>query len=283
MTTALTASRIRTVAEINARIGAGSAIVWTTAELLARTRGGGPGLEVDIVSVAFESNISGTAAMVIVPVAGRGVFTRAESIWLNGVPGVPGPAPNERLGVVDTMIYADQKPERGAPEYTGAELLRDLVSGEEIDVDCVALEGSRHTAKARLRDLEFARFYVYNAFLPADLPAAVVGVMGRGSRVLVNGADAVILGSGTRDGAGARSWSLAADMRDMDAGLMGVGAAPRNMIAIPVPVLDAGVLEGLAGWASHQPASEERERAAGQVRRRIADCRFTLTDTDDAL
>ena len=52
--------------------------------------------DIDIVTFGLEGSISGSAMMLLVPVAERGVFTRAEKIWLNRVRGFPGPAPNER-------------------------------------------------------------------------------------------------------------------------------------------------------------------------------------------
>lgn len=284
-----------TVAAINRRVEDGGAVVWTAAELAERRRANVSVAvdDVDIVTVAFESALSGTAAMLCVPVAGRGVFTRAETIWLNGVPGHPGPAPNERLGVVDTMIMADEERDKEGAGYDGAALLLDILRGNQIDVQCVAVEGTRHTATVTLPDFEFARLYVYNAFL-ADTPAAapttpILAALGRGSRILLNGAQGLIIGGGSRDNDGARALSLAADMYTMDPALMsGLDIADRNgtghRIGVAVPVLDGDVLDGLIAWSAALPAAGggpgSREAAARQVKDMILAGSFSLTDTD---
>jgi len=273
----------RGIAEINARIVAGQATVWSDAVLRDSDRSNLAPDQVDVVTLAFATATAGTAAMMIIPVAGRGVFTRAEEIWLNGVAGIPGPAPNERLGMVDTMIYADDVTEVNGSDYSGAQLLFDIVGGAAIDVDCLSLEGSRHRARTHLAEMEFARFYVHNAFLDEGLPGPVVDVLGRGSRVFLNGANGVILGRGTRDSTARRSWSLAADMHDMQAGLMADANGLRNTIAVAVPVLDGAVLDGLVDWASARPSDLVSDAAAETLRRAIQDGGFTLTDTDYAI
>jgi uncharacterized protein (DUF39 family) len=281
----------RTVAAINRRVADGGAVVWTAADLAERRRANVAVDDVDIVTVAFASSLSGTAAMLCVPVAGRGVFTRAETIWLNGVRGHPGPAPNERLGVVDTMIMADEEGDEGGAGYDGAALLLDLLKGKEIAVECLAVEGSRHAATVTLSELEFARLYVYNAFL-ADTPAAppttpILAALGRGSRVLLNGAQGLIIGGGSRDSGAARALSLAADMKTMDPALMsGLDISDRygtgHMIGVAVPVLDGDVLDGLIQWSTAAPGAGDgsRQAAARQVRDMILGGSFSLTDTD---
>jgi uncharacterized protein (DUF39 family) len=55
--------------------------------------------DVDVVTTGTFGVMSGTMAVMMVPVAEKGSFENADTIWLNGVPAQPGPCPNERLGV----------------------------------------------------------------------------------------------------------------------------------------------------------------------------------------
>nr|MDO8062344.1 homocysteine biosynthesis protein [Candidatus Freyrarchaeum guaymaensis] len=94
---------MRSIDEINEKIRRGEAVVLTAEELKGMVRKGeAVRLEdVDVVTTATCGLMSGTAAILTVPVAERGAFDRAEEAWLNGVPAIPGPCPNERLGMVD--------------------------------------------------------------------------------------------------------------------------------------------------------------------------------------
>ena len=279
-------ARDRSIAGINGRILAGKSMVTQISRLAQLSTEEKDA--VDVVTLAFASPIKGTAAMLCVPVAERGVFTRAEEIRLNGVHGVPGPAPNERLGLVDTMVYSASESDT-RQDYCGAQLFYDLLNSKTIDVDCEALEGSQFTARVMLKDLEFARFYGFNAFVEADLPETVWNALGRGSRILLNSANGIILGTGTRDGVGGRrAWSVAADMCAMDPSVMegidtqvehGIG----NMIAVAIPVQDRAIINDLEAWnASH--ISNDATMAAGVLlHQRIGAGDFTLTDTDARL
>ncbi|MEW6768728.1 MAG: homocysteine biosynthesis protein [Pseudomonadota bacterium] len=269
----------RTIDEINRRIGAGTANVCSISQLTEGERE-----NLDIVTVAFSSPVSGTAAMLCVPVAGRGVFTRAEEITLNGVPGVPGPAPNERLGLVDTMIYAESEDE--VTHYCGAQLFCDLLRGEKIEVECTAVEGTHFSAVTEIAEMEFARAYAFNAFVDQGLPMSAWKALGRGSRILFNEANGIILGRGTRDGIrDQRSWSLAADMYLMNPDVMeSAGKSARhgigNMIAVAIPVLNASILDDLSEWEVKRAGGEHLIAASQLLNDRIAARQFSLTDTD---
>lgn len=147
--------RGKEVSAINRKIAAGEAVVLTERELRTAAGNGGSGMpEADVVVVACRADISGTSAMMVVPVAERGVFTRARKIWLNGVPGFPGPAPNERLGVVDTLVFADQQGKDG--NYHGADLLADVIGGKEIAVECLSVEGNTYHGSFTMDRIQFA-------------------------------------------------------------------------------------------------------------------------------
>ena len=119
----------KSIEEINERLAAGKANVCTEVELWQQLKEGAEpsSIDLEVLITAFSSSIRGSAAMVLIPVAERGVFTRARKIWLNGVQGHPGPAPNERLGVVDTLVFADQKIEGESDTLpAGTRLMIDL-------------------------------------------------------------------------------------------------------------------------------------------------------------
>jgi uncharacterized protein (DUF39 family) len=120
------------IQEINERLKKGKAVIMTSWEFKKEVQQGHrfPVGEVDVVTCATRSIMSGTAAMFVVPVSGPGVFARAENIWLNGVPGKPGPAPNERLGVVDVLIHGTAHSRYDPNGYGGGHLFRDMVEGK---------------------------------------------------------------------------------------------------------------------------------------------------------
>lgn len=252
----------QTLAEINRKLAQGKAVILTAMEFKDEIRGGQrfrPG-DVDVVTTATRGIMSGTAAMFVVPVAGRGEFTKAKEIYLNGVPGTPGPAPNERLGVVDTFVYGTAHSKDDPHRYGGGHLFRDLVAGQPIEVECLSEEGKTFEKTITLKDLEFARMYGfrnafenYNAFsnlknkkdqletifhfrpMIREKGLTVSGCgelnpiqndpqlksIGAGSKILVNKAFGVVVGFGTRSSKKKRNLSFSADMFDMDPEFMG--------------------------------------------------------------
>jgi uncharacterized protein (DUF39 family) len=109
--------------------------------------------DVDVVTTGTFGVMSGTMTVMIVQVAGKCCFERADAIWLNGVPAQSGPRLNERLGGVDFVIngtaHADD-------QYGGGHLFRDLVNGKTIDV-LVEAHARRYENHVTLDDIEFAR------------------------------------------------------------------------------------------------------------------------------
>jgi putative methanogenesis marker 16 metalloprotein len=247
---------VRTIADINERLRRGEAVVLTAQEFKTEVRRGHRFAvgEVDVVTTATRGVMSGTAAMFGVPVAGRGVFARAARAWLNGVEGFPGPAPNERLGRVDLMVYGTA-PSRDAPaRYGGGHLFRDLLEGQEVEVEVRTDEGATLRRRATLRDFDFARMYNprnayrnYMAFgnfrggpalptifgfrpMAAGSGVTVVGsgelnplqndpdlrTIQVGTRVLVNGAPGLVVGAGTGSTGARPNLSVVADMLPMD-------------------------------------------------------------------
>lgn len=273
-----------TSARINAQISTGTAEVLTLEQVYARARGGLRS-GVDLVTLAFPVPISGSAAVFVFPIAGRGVFTRAERISVNGIPGHPGPAPNERLGLVDTLIFADERRPNGG-SYDGASLFLELLQGGVVEAECRSVEGTIHRNAFALKAVEFARFYVYNAALPAG--AASISylreVLVPGTRIVLNGSQGIIVGAGTRDRLDAMALSIAADMQDMDASLMlSEGARPRHVVACALPVCDAATITQLVEWtesaAGEALSCPAALRAASALQQLIQKRLFQLSET----
>lgn len=273
------------VTQINDRIRGGQAVVSTLDELCVLPGYNYTSGQPDVVTLAFTTGISGTAAMLCVPVAERGVFTRAAAISLNGVRGHPGPAPNERLGVVDALIFADEHAADGGTGYDGATLIVDLLCGKAVEVECRAVEGSIHRNSIRLDAIEFARLYTYNAALPMAVPAAVLDVVLSGSCIILNGSAGIVVGSGTRHRADAPTLSLAADLRDMDPSLMSSTRRnrPQHTLAIAVPIANSAGTAALVAWAQSSAASSllapSALEAAARLRRLVQEGRFLLSET----
>ena len=240
--------------------------------------------DVDVVTTATFGVMSGTMVVMMVPVAGKYSFEKADSIWLNGVPAQPGPCPNERLGVVDLVIYGTSYAD---DRYGGGHLFRDLVRGKEIDI-LVVSHGKSYENQVTLDDIECARIIstrlAFNNYYALINPASttlstifsVTGLkgpfteasvsgcgeinplqndpshrtIGVGTRVLLNGAPGYIIGKGTRASPTKPNVSAFADMKKMDPAMMG-GVKTSNgpecltSLAVPIPVLDEEILSGL--------------------------------------
>ncbi len=157
----------RSISEINEKLKKGNAVILTAKEFKDEVRKGTKFKlgDVDVVTTATRGVMSGTSAMLLIPVAGRGVFNRARMLWLNGVPGIPGPAPNERLGAVDTLVHGTAESKYDPRNYGGGHLFRDMIEGKEIYVECESDDGRYFESYFKLDQLEFARMYSFrNAF-----------------------------------------------------------------------------------------------------------------------
>ncbi|MDW5550694.1 methanogenesis marker 16 metalloprotein [Methanosarcina sp.] len=277
---------MKTIEEINEKIENKEAIILTAAELKSMVREGKNVTvdDVDVVTTGTFGVMSGTMAVMMVPVAEKCSFERADAIWLNGVPAQPGPCPNERLGVVDLVINGTA---HANDLYGGGHLFRDLVKGKTIDV-LVEAHGKHYENQVTLDDIEFARiittrlaFKNYNALINPASPTintifSVTGLtgpftettvsgcgeinplqndpshrsIGVGTRVLLNGAPGYIMGKGTRASPDKPNVSAYADMKDMDPTMMGGmktahGPECLTSLAVPIPVLDEDILSGL--------------------------------------
>ncbi|MDF0590522.1 methanogenesis marker 16 metalloprotein [Candidatus Methanocrinis natronophilus] len=250
----------RTLSEIQAKVDRGEAVVLTAKEV-GEILDGEVVLtleDVDVVTCATRAVMSGTYAVFSFPVAPPGTFRRATGVWLNGVPAVVGPCPNERLGVLDLIVFGTAA-SREESRDGGGHLFRDLVEGEEVRVEVETEGGGDLDLDLSLADMPTARlfgtrhsFKNYSAFVnpseervatifhattfdPCWRGASVSGcgrlnplendplldTIGVGTRVLINGAEGFVLGRGTRSSPDRPNLSGYADMHGMDPEYMG--------------------------------------------------------------
>lgn len=272
-----------TVEEVDLKIRERRARVMTASELKELVRKGEPAGDVDVVTCGTFGVMSGTMAVLSVPVAEAGAFRRADTISLNGVPAAPGPCPNESLGLVDCVVYGTSRRDSA---YGGGHLFKDMVARRPIEV-VVTSEGREFRAVRTLDEIPFARmiltrgaFKNYTCFVnPSDEPyrtifsgplplrgglaeASVSGCgeinplqndpdaryLGAGATALLNGAPAVVLGPGTRSTPQKPNLSIAADMHRMRPELMGgfrtsEGPECLTSVATAIPIVDARALE----------------------------------------
>ncbi|MBE0515933.1 MAG: methanogenesis marker 16 metalloprotein [Methanophagales archaeon] len=276
----------KSIEEINEKIKKGEAVVYTAEEFKEMLRNDEPVTmdNVDVVTCATCGIMSGTAAIMLLPITGRGEFERAERIWLNDVPAFPGPCPNERLGVVDVIVYGTA---HANSEYGGGHLFRELVEGKEVTIK-VETGDKIIEKKVTIKDIEFARmfgirvcFKNYMGFLNpvegrVETIFSVKGLtgpykeisvsgcgelnplendpmlktIGVGTKILVNGAVGYVIGEGTRSSRERPNLSVIADMYDMNPTFMGgftTSSGPEciTSIAIPIPVMDEEVISNL--------------------------------------
>lgn len=279
----------KTIEEIREKLDSGDAIVLTAEELKTKLRKGEEVTvdDVDVVTCGTSGVMSGTTALLYIPVSEPGAFNKAKEVYLNGIPAYPGPCPNELLGSVDVILYGTNH-SKTIDGYGGGFLLKDLVEGKEIDVQVFDNEGNEFNTKITMEDIGTARmfgtrmaFKNYNSFTNPDRKAQesifnVAPMEGPynsysfsgcgdvnplandpeqklikdGTKVLLNGAQGVIIDNGTRSSSEKPNLMLTANIKQMNPYYLGgfkTGMGPEvfDSVAIPIPVLDETVLENL--------------------------------------
>jgi len=244
--------------------------------------------EVDIVTSATRAVMSGTYAVLSFPVSGPASFLRAKRVWINGIAAQVGPCPNENLGILDLMVLGTAH-SQSRPNYGGGHLFRDLVERKMVHVDVETDDKRALQADVGLDDMPHARlfgsrhaFKNYSAFVnagkepvntifhsrcfaPGCEEATFSGCgqinplkndpllesIGVGTRILMNGAEGFVLGSGTRSSKERPNLSGFADMHQMNAEFMGgfvTSAGPECICswAVPIPVISKTILAEIA-------------------------------------
>ncbi|MBP2030776.1 putative methanogenesis marker 16 metalloprotein [Methanohalophilus levihalophilus] len=251
--------------------------------------------DVDVVTTATRGVMSGTYAVLSFPVKAPEEFTRAVDVHLNGVPAHVGPCPNERLGILDLMVFGTSHSHE-IENYGGGHLFRDIVAGKEIKVHVRTDEGHEFRSTVSINDMPFARLFStrntfknYSAFTnlasypvstifhatefgPDATEATLSGCgeispvkndpllhgIGIGTRILFNGAEGFVLGSGTRSSPQKPNLIAMADMHSMVPEYMGgfiTSAGPECIAswAVAIPVVDDSVFEAITQTDSNTP------------------------------
>jgi L-aspartate semialdehyde sulfurtransferase len=258
----------KSIQEINQKIKEGEATVLTAEEVTNLVMDGEePTAEdIDVVTTGTCGIMSGTAAIFHIPVSDPGSFKKAKNILLNGVPGFPGPCPNEWLGSVDLIMYGTAHSIQD-PQYGGGFLFKDLVSGEKIEIEVEDYYGNIIKSTATLEEFGTAKmvgtrfaFKNYTAFInptsepissifnAVDMDGPFKGIsfsgcgelnplqndpqlksFRQGSKLLINDSEGLFIGSGTRSSPEKPNMMITADMKEMDPHYMGgfrTGAGP---------------------------------------------------------
>jgi putative methanogenesis marker 16 metalloprotein len=252
--------KTRSIIEISQKIKKGKATILTAEEISNLVREGEePSFnDVDVVTTGTCGVMSGTAAIIHVKVGEPGSFKKASKITLNGVPGFPGPCPNEWLGSVDLILYGTSH-SINDPDYGGGFLFKDLVMGEEIEIEMESISGKTLKTTTNLEEIGTAQmigtrlaFKNYTAFVnPSNESVASIfhainmegpfkglsfsgcgelnplqndphmKTLKTGGKVLLAGSEGIILGQGTRSTDLKPNLMISADMHTMDPYLLG--------------------------------------------------------------
>lgn len=245
----------RSLNQIKEKIENGEATVLTAEEVSTLVKEGEePKFEdVHVVTTGTCGVMSGTAAILHVKAGEPGSFKKARKILLNGVPGFPGPCPNEWLGSVDLIVYGTSHSIYD-DNYGGGFLFQDIIRGNEIEIELESIDGEEIKTTATLYDMGTAQmigtrlaFKNYTAFVnPSQESVASIfnavnmggpfeglsfsgcgelnplqndpqmRIMKEGTRVLLSGSPGLILGPGTRSSAEKPNLMISADMKQMD-------------------------------------------------------------------
>jgi putative methanogenesis marker 16 metalloprotein len=268
----------RSFSEILARIEKGEAVVMTSQEVCDLVKIGEQAdlQDVDVVTTATRAVMSGTYAVFSFPVADPGSFCWAVNVWINGISAHVGPCPNEKLGVLDLVVFGTAH-SRYRHNYGGGHLFRDLVEGNPVFVEVKTDEGKTLQFEISLDQVPHARLYGtrhafknYSAFVnPSERPVSsifhtrpfephfggatfsgcgqinpvkndpLLESIGVGTRILINGAEGFVTGQGTRSCPDRPNLTGFADMHMMDPEYMGgfiTSAGPECVCSWAVPI-----------------------------------------------
>jgi len=276
--------------EIVGKVENKEAVVMTAQEVADMVQAGDSSrlCEVDVVTTATRAIMSGTYAVLSFPVAEAASFLRARKAWINGIAVQVGPCPNENLGILDLIVLGTAH-SHSRKNYGGGHLFRDLVERKTVQVEVETDDGRSLQAEVGLDEMPHARlfgsrhaFKNYSAFVNAGAEpintifhsrgfaphckeATFSGCgqinplkndpflesMGVGTRILMNGSEGFILGTGTRSSKERPNLSGFADMHQMDAEQMGgfvTSAGPECICswAVPIPVISKTILAEIA-------------------------------------
>jgi putative methanogenesis marker 16 metalloprotein len=268
----------RTLDEINSKIEEGNAVVLTVQELIDKLDGGEKITfeDVDVVTTATKALMSGISGIFSFRLTPPKKVRKFVEVSMNGIPGYPGPCPNEFLGIIDLILYGTAHSET-RKNYSGGMLFRDLVEGKSVKVVAKSVEGLIIEKQLTLDDFQFARLMgtrqaIKNYFamvnpteedvetifsvIPikgnySQLTFSGCGAMnpfqndpnaesiGIGTNILVNGQKGYIIGPGTRNDRLKPNMQTISDFEGMNPEFMGAFKTSyglESICSIAVPI-----------------------------------------------
>ena len=279
----------RSIDEIKEKIKKGEANIFTAQELkeVLKNEEDISFEDVDVVTCGTCGVMSGTSAIFHMDVAEPGKFQKAKKAYLNGVPVFPGPCPNEFLGSIDLIVYGTTHSIKD-PEYGGGFLFKDILNGEKIEVEVESNDGEIFETTVTKDDISRAQllgtrigFRNYTAFVNPQKDSvnsifngiAMEGnlsqftfsgcgdlnplqndingnIIKKGTKVLFNGAEGIVLGDGTRSLPAKPNLMVTGDFFEMSSKFIGgfkTGAGPEvyDSIAIPIPILNEEIFKNV--------------------------------------
>ncbi|TXT56313.1 MAG: hypothetical protein BAJALOKI1v1_1930005 [Promethearchaeota archaeon] len=268
----------RTLDEINIKIKNGTATILTVQELIDTLNEGETITydDVDVITTATKALMSGIAGIFSFRLTPPKKVRKFIEVSLNGIPGYPGPCPNEYLGIIDLILYGTAH-SKTRTNYSGGMLFRDLVEGKKVKVIAKSVEGIEIEKELTLEDFQFARLMgtrqsIKNYFamvnptdnevetifsaLPlkgdfSELTFSGCGSLnpfqndpeaqsiGIGTQILVNGQIGYIIGPGTRNDKLKPNLQTICDLKGMDPKFMGsfrTSYGLESICSIAVPI-----------------------------------------------
>lgn len=267
---------LRTITEINEKITAGDVVVCTASEFCDMVRADEDTRDVDVITSGTMGIMSGTYATLSFKATEPNVFETAQAVWLNDVPALVGPCPNERLGWLDLMVFGTAE-SRSDHKYGGGHLFRDIIKRKNIEFEILTDPEQRLGGQITLDEMQFATlsatrnvFRNYSAFVNPNegcvksifsvtclegpfKEASFCGcgeinplekdpkfeTIGIGTRALFNGAIGYITGEGTRSSVQRPNLSGYAQLNGMDPRYVGgfnTSAGPDVVCSWAIPI-----------------------------------------------
>ena len=250
----------KTLDEINSRIKKGNAKVFTVQEIIDKLDEGEKISfeDVDIVTTATKALMSGISGIFSFRLTPPKKVRKFIDVSMNGIPGYPGPCPNEFLGIIDLILYGTSQ-SKTRTNYSGGMLFRDLVEGKTVKIIARSVEGLVIEKNLALDDFQFARLMgtrqsIKNYFAmvnPTDDDVETIfsvlpikgnysqltfsgtgalnpfqndpnaDIIGMGTKILVNGQIGYVIGPGTRNDRLKPNMQTICDFKGMNPNFMG--------------------------------------------------------------
>ncbi|MDO5851806.1 MAG: methanogenesis marker 16 metalloprotein [Methanobacteriaceae archaeon] len=269
---------MKTIHDIEEKIENKTANILTAQELKEQFRNNNEITveDVDIVTTGTCGVMSGTTAILHLPVDKPGSFQKAKKVYLNGIESYPGPCPNEYLGSVDLIVYGTNHSQT-IPDYGGGFLFKDLIDNKKIDVTVIDINDNKIKTSISLDEIPFAKlmgtrmaFKNYTAFTnpTAETVKSIfnakpmngeyselsfsgcgdinplqndpeMNIITENTKALLNGASATVISTGTRSTSQKPNLMIIGDMKNMNSKYIGgfkTGLGPEVYNTVSIPI-----------------------------------------------